>query len=66
MIDLDLYLDTHPNDREALNLFNSYRTQEKQLCEQFENKFGPLTLDSNALNANNWVWINGPWPWEVK
>ena len=66
MIDLGLYLDINPNDRAMLQLFNNYQKQEKQLCRNFEKKFGPLTMDSDELNANTWMWENGPWPWEVQ
>jgi len=66
MIDLNLYLDTNPNDKNAIMLFNNYRNQEKKACEEFERKYGPLTIDSEVLSNNTWIWNNGPWPWEVQ
>ena len=66
MIDLEMYLDTNPNDMEALRLFNEYQRKEGKMCREFEMKYGPLTLDSESLNNNTWVWDNGPWPWEVQ
>lgn len=65
MIDLNLYLDTHPNDNEAISLYNKYLTTEKQMRDKYESMYGPLTLNSNYLNKNGWVWKNSPWPWEV-
>ena len=65
MIDLGLYLDVYPSDRSALDLFNKYQKKEKELCRMFENKYGPLTIDSDVM-VNNWLWNNGPWPWEVQ
>ena len=65
MIDLGLYLDLNGNDRNAINKFNEYRRQEKELCKMFEKKYGPLTFDSMEYK-NNWTWDNGPWPWEVQ
>ena len=65
LIELNLYLDTNPNDKEAIELFNQYQKIEKQMCNQYESMYGPLTLDSNYLNNDNWVWSNSPWPWEV-
>ena len=65
MIDLGLYLDLNGNDRNAINKFNEYRRQEKELCKMFENKYGPLTFDSMEYK-NTWTWDNGPWPWEVQ
>ncbi len=64
-IDLGLYLDTNPNDKKALNLFNEYLKNKKNLVNMYEEKYGPLTLDSNDQN-NNWLWNNSPWPWEVQ
>lgn len=64
-IDLGLYLDVYPNDKNALNLFNNYLKQEKQICKAYESKYGPLTLGSE-VQTNSWLWDNSPWPWEVQ
>lgn len=63
-IDLSLYLDVYPNDKTAIDLFNQYRIQKKDLTEQYENKFGPLLLNSDSLNSYPWGWDDKPWPWE--
>lgn len=65
LTELNLYLDTHPNDTEMIRLFNQYQDIEKQMCDKYESMYGPLTLDSNYLDKNKWVWKNSPWPWEV-
>lgn len=64
LTELDLYLDTHPNDSQMLNLYNKYLSEEKRLCDQFEKNYGPLTIDSDNLGNNSWKWIKSPWPWE--
>lgn len=63
-IDLNLYLDINPNDRDKINLFNQYRKQKKQLIEEYENKYGPLSINSNSLDTYPWAWDDRPWPWE--
>lgn len=63
-IDLSLYLDVYPNDKTAIDMFNQYRIQKKELTEQYENKFGPLLLSSDSLNSYPWSWDDKPWPWE--
>ena len=63
--DLELYLDTNPNDNNALNLFNKYLNKKIELINMFEEKYGPLTLNTN-VQTNNWLWKNSPWPWEVQ
>lgn len=59
--DLSLYLDTHPNDRNALEKHSEYVKKYNELVSIYENKFGPLTL---YTEQNTWEWIDGPWPWE--
>lgn len=63
-IDLNLYLDTNPNDQTAIDLFNQYRVQEEQLKMEYESKYGPLLLNSDALSTHPWAWIDRPWPWD--
>ena len=65
MTDINLYLDMHPNDKEALRLFNTYLNNKKELVNMYEEKYGPLTIDSK-FQKNNWQWDNSPWPWEVQ
>ena len=64
LIELNLYLDTHPNNSSIINLYNKYLMEEKKLCDQFEKSYGPLTVDSENLGTNSWNWIKSPWPWE--
>lgn len=64
-VDLNLYLDVFPNDREKIELFNQYQMQKKNLLEEYQNKFGSILLNSDSLNTYPWAWNNKPWPWEV-
>lgn len=63
-IDLNLYLDVNPDDKMAIDLFNQYRKQKEDLMKKYQEKYGPLTLCSDALNTYPWIWDNRPWPWE--
>lgn len=65
LIELDLYLDTNPYDDDIIKIYNQYLDIEKQMCDKYENLYGPLTLDSNYLDSNSWNWLKSPWPWEV-
>ncbi len=66
LIDLNLYLDTHPEDRNMINTYNQYLQLKKQTEEEYERRYGPLALSSGALNTYPWAWLTPPWPWEVK
>lgn len=61
-LDLQLFLDTHPNDRKTLDKMREYRKLAEPLIAEYEEKFGPLT--KNMTSSNNWRWIKAPWPWE--
>lgn len=61
--ELGLYLDTHPNDNEALDLFNEYAEQYAGAMQQYEQKHGPTVQIAAGLNGR-YEWTDGPWPWE--
>lgn len=65
-IDLTLYLDVHPEDKNMIDLFNQYRVQHEQIEKEYESKYGPLLLSSDALSTYPWAWNNEPWPWQNK
>lgn len=64
MIDLNLYLDVFPNDKEKINLYNQYRNQKEERLKEYESKYGPITINSDSLNSYPWAWNNMPWPWD--
>lgn len=64
MIDLNLYLDVYPDDKEKLNLFNQYRSKYLSFLDDYESKYGPITLNSNSLMSYPWSWDDMPWPWD--
>lgn len=61
--ELCLYLDTHPNDIEALRKSSELKSETDSLLRKFEEKYGPLTLGMDFGN-DDFDWINNPWPWE--
>lgn len=61
IIELALYLDTHPNDEQALCLHNEYTKIYKDLTDKYQKIYGPLTID---YPCNKWRWLEMPWPWE--
>ncbi|MGG3888529.1 spore coat protein CotJB [Metabacillus fastidiosus] len=65
LVELTLYLDTHPDDMHALQQFNQFVKYSKQLKKVFESKFGPLQQFGNSFTDANWSWGEGPWPWQV-
>lgn len=64
IIDLNLYLDVYPDDKNAIELFNKYRNEQNKLLYDYQNEYGPILLNSDSLNNMPWMWDNKPWPWE--
>ena len=63
MHELKLYLDLHPEDKSMLLLFNDYREKANKLMEEYEQKYGPITSDSEGLTTK-FAWQTSNWPWE--
>ena len=61
--ELTLYLDTHPGDREALELLRSYQRLYRQCQAEYAEKYGPLN-NTDGTNAREYRWLDDPWPWE--
>jgi spore coat protein JB len=61
--DLRLFLDTHPNDCQALAMYNEYEMKNKVLADEYAVAYGPMDY-SDMNNANTWKWVAYPWPWE--
>lgn len=62
VIDLHLYLNTHPDDCRAVMLYNAAAQRAAMLRQSFERMFGPISM--GACSNCPWQWINPPWPWE--
>lgn len=60
--ELALYLDTHRDDQEALELYRKYQQMGEKLRKHFESENGPL----NHMHAQEgpYRWLDDPWPWE--
>ncbi|MDP4107612.1 MAG: spore coat protein CotJB [Bacillota bacterium] len=65
LVELTLYLDTHPTDMDAINQFNQFSKERRQLKKAFEREFGPLLQYGNSYSAYPWNWADSPWPWQV-
>lgn len=62
MIDLNLYLDTHPQDANTIKTFCELQKEYEDLKKEYEQIYGTLT--PGTISKNEWTWIQDPWPWE--
>ena len=62
--ELALYLDTHPDDACAVNMYNSFTKQLNEAIRNYECKYGPLTNFGYGKSGCPWQWVEQPWPWD--
>ena len=60
--ELALYLDTHRDDTEALELYRSYQQMCVKLSNMYEAQYGPL--NHKHPQEGPYRWLDDPWPWE--
>lgn len=61
--DLALYLDVHPQNTVAIELYNKYVENLNKAMNQYNAAYGPLLLFSDKSNSNYFEWIK-KLPWE--
>ena len=61
--ELALYLDTHRDDMEALQVYQEYQKLYNHCREEFLKNGGPLN-HSQEDHSDQYNWLNDPWPWE--
>jgi spore coat protein JB len=65
LVELTLYLDTHPRDTQAIQQYNQCAQKRMHLAGRFEQHFGPLKSFGQSFTRQPWQWIDTPWPWQV-
>lgn len=63
--ELELYLDSHQNDKEAFAMYQTFLALAKEARERYVKKYGPVT-QSDMLGMNSYCWLNDPWPWDYR
>lgn len=61
--ELALYLDTHREDREALEMYRQYQQIYHDAMMNFA-KNGTAMSHSIPDDAKDYAWLDDPWPWE--
>ena len=61
--ELALYLDTHRNDMEALELYRAYQQMYNKCKEEHSQKCGPMNHHT-VTEGEQYQWLDDPWPWE--
>lgn len=61
--ELALYLDTHPEDMEALELYRQYQQLYRKSAQEYAQNIRPLNHAAPA-QGDAYAWLDDPWPWE--
>ena len=60
--ELALYLDTHRDDRQALQMYQAYQKMYHDCMMQYNAKCGPT--NHCTPSEGEYRWLDDPWPWE--
>ena len=60
--ELGLYLTTHADDEEALQLYWDYIRLGREGRAKYEQTHGPLS--QTTITEGGYTWLNNPWPWD--
>jgi spore coat protein JB len=60
LVEMQLYLDTHPEDLEAIAAYKKYEAKYNVLLDEFEEQYGAV----RQLTAPGVAWFKNPWPWD--
>ena len=60
--ELALYLDTHRDDKEALELYRTYQKMYHNGMMEYSKNCGPM--NHKTPSEGPYRWLDDPWPWE--
>ena len=64
MDDTRLFLDTHPDSKEAVAYFKKMKKIRNEAIKEYEMHCGPmLSYHTSDAGDENWNWNEGPLPW---
>ena len=61
--ELGLYLVTHPQDQEVLQLYWTYIKLAQEGRAKYQKLYGPL-LQTDLTPEEGYAWLKDPWPWD--
>ena len=61
--ELGLYLTTHADDQEALELYWNYIQLAQEGRQKYQKLYGPITITDRPEDGS-FRWLDDPWPWD--
>lgn len=63
-LDMALFLDTNPDNKEAISIYNEVLKEADKIRTIYEENFGPLCSYRSMSNKDKFNWIENPWTWQ--
>lgn len=63
IVELNLYLDTHPFDDAAKRRLSDIEHVSQKLRDEYEQAYGPIIFANSPEGRMRW--IKNPWPWDI-
>jgi spore coat protein JB len=64
LVELTIYLDTHPYDENAIKQHNQLAERRHAARDMLENHTGEIKSPEDS-DSKGWRWSLAPWPWQV-
>lgn len=61
--ELNLYLDTHPDDKEAFEMLKNIIALSNEGRQKYVKLYGPVSL-RDLKDCESYTWLDDPWPWD--
>lgn len=62
-VELELYLDTHPSCKVALDYYHRTVDALSKLMAEYQAGGTPIVA-AGSIDNNVWTWVKEPWPWQ--
>ncbi|GAB6137233.1 spore coat protein CotJB [Halanaerobaculum tunisiense] len=64
-VDLNLFLNTHPDCREALADYNQTTSKLMDLKMEYQEEYGPISAMHPTYDEYYWSYLETDWPWQI-
>ncbi|MBQ9692850.1 MAG: spore coat protein CotJB [Clostridia bacterium] len=64
IVETNQFLDSHPNDSDALNALMKYNKKRKEAIDEYEQSYGSLFIYSDT--SLPYSYVTEPFPWETE
>ena len=65
LLELGLYLDTHPHDKAVIQFYEHYLEKFRDARARYVKAHGPL-MKQDAIEDGQYTWLSDPWPWDYQ